>query len=382
MIGGGVIGCSSAWELARGGARVVVLEKSVPGAEASSAAAGILGAQVEAHAPGPLFDLSLQSRALYPRWSRELARETGIDIEYRTSGVLAVERTVRALDRLNKERTFQRRSGCSLERWNRRELSKRVPVLAPFAGALAFKEDARVDPPRLLRALRIAAERRGVVFRSGTTVRRVAFASERVRGVTLDDGTQLRAKNVVVAAGSWSALVEGVPLPEGSVTPVRGQIVELIVPNPLTDWVVFGPNCYLVPRDDGRVLVGSTVELVGYRREVTAGAVRDLLTAAVALMPALGSAALTRTWSSFRPFFNDGLPALGSAGIPGLWLATGHHRSGILLAPITAQIVCALVRNERVPIDLSPFSFERGLPRRSLARDPRGTRPDRDPGKL
>lgn len=365
VIGGGVIGCGSAWQLARAGARVVVFERSVPGAEASSAAAGILGAQVEAHAPGPLFELSLRSRALFARWSRDLARETGIDIEFRPSGVLCVERTGQALRRLAKQRSFQHRMGCSFELWNRADLAKRVSALAPSAGGLAFAEDARVDPPKLLKALRIAAERRGVLFRSGTYVRCVTLESGRARGVTLDDGTQVRTENVLVAAGSWSSLIEGVPLPPGGVIPARGQIVELTLPAPATEWVVFGPRCYLVPKDDGRVLVGSTLEFVGYRREVTAQAVRDLLDAAIELMPALGSAALTGTWSSFRPFTRDGLPVLGSAGIPGLWLATGHHRSGILLAPATAQIVCALVLGKRSPIDLSPFSPLRGAPSRA-----------------
>lgn len=360
VIGGGVIGCGCAWELARAGARVIVLERSVPGAEASSAAAGILGAQVEGHGPGPLFDLSLLSRQYYSAWARELARETGIDIEFRRSGVLRVEKTRASVQRLARERAFQRDAGCSVEVLSRAQVASRVPSLSPNAGGLAFADDARVDPPKLLRALRIAAERKGVTFQSGAYVRSVLLESGRAEGVLLDGGAVMRAGHVLVAAGSWSSLVEGVPLPPGGVVPARGQIVELTSPSPLTSWVVFGPRCYLVPRDDGRILVGSTLEFVGYRREVTAGAVRDLLNAAIELLPSLASAALTGTWSSFRPFLSDGLPALGSAGVPGLWLATGHHRNGILLAPATAKIVRALVLGRRPPIDLRPFSPLRG----------------------
>jgi len=360
VIGGGVIGCACAWELARAGARVLVLERSVPGAEASSAAAGILGAQVEGHAPGPLFELSLRSRALYPRWARALATETGIDVEFRRSGVLRVAPTAPSLRALAEQHAFQRRAACRVEVLSRREVARRVPALAANAGAVAFADDARVDPPKLLRALHIAAERRGVRFRSGTYVRRVLVEEGRTRGVLLDDGTRVSAEHVVVAAGSWSSLVEGVPLPAGGVLPARGQIVELTLPAPLTSWVVFGPGCYLVPRDDGRTLVGSTLEFVGYRREVTAGAVRDLLGAAIALMPELASATLSGTWSSFRPYVKDGLPALGAAGVPGLWLATGHYRNGILLAPVTAAIVRALVLGRRPPLELAAFSPRRG----------------------
>lgn len=356
IVGGGVVGCGSAWELASAGARVLVLERSVPGAEASSAAAGILGAQVEAHAPGPLFDLSLRSRELYPAWSRELQAATGIDIEFRRSGVLRVQPNRRALASTAREHAFQKRRGVRLELLDHAELGKRIPGLAKQAGALAFPDDARVDPPKLLRALRIAAERAGAKFRSGAYAQRVLVDSGRAQGVELGNGEHIHASHVLVAAGSWSSLVQGVPLPEGGVAPARGQIVELSLPVPFTSWVVFGPRCYLVPRDDGRLLVGSTLEFVGYRREVTASAVRDLLTAAIELAPPLAEATLTGTWSSFRPYVRDGLPVLGATNISGLLLATGHHRNGILLAPITAKIVRALVLGRRPPVDLRPFS--------------------------
>lgn len=355
IVGGGIAGCGSAWELAKAGARVVVLERAVPGAEASSAAAGIIGAQVEAHADGPLFELALASRKLYPAWARELARETGIDIEFRASGVMRVESTARALARLEREHAFQRAS-ARVERLDKRALEARVPGLASVAGAVAFPEDGRVDPPKLLRALRIAAERAGVEFRSGAYVARVILEDERARGVMLGDGSRVEAKHVLVAAGSWSSLVHGVPLPEGGVLPARGQIVELTLPVPITSWVVFGPRCYLCPRDDGRVLIGSTLEFVGYRREVTARAVRDLLDAAIELVPALGDATLSGTWSSFRPFIKGGLPALGATRFQNLWLATGHHRNGILLAPVTAKLLSALVLGKRPPVDVRPFS--------------------------
>jgi glycine oxidase len=160
---------------------------------------------------------------------------------------------------------------------------------------------------------------------------------------------------VVLAAGSWSTLVAGVPLQAGDVRPARGQIVELEGSDPLLQGVVFGPGCYLVPRDDGRVLVGSTLEFVGYRREVTARAVRDLLVAAIDLVPALADVSLGRTWSSFRPYSETGVPLLGPSEVERLLLATGHHRNGILLAPITAEIIRAATMGDAPPIDLTPF---------------------------
>lgn len=361
IIGGGIIGCSIAWELARHGVRALVLERSVPGAEASSAAAGILGAQLECAAPGPLFELARRSRRSYAAWTARLTRATGIDVEYRASGVLEVAFDEQALKALRARFSFQRKSGERVEPLTRKQLLERVPALSPLArGAVALPDDARVDPPALFRALRIAAERAGVEFRSGAYVRRIAFEGGRARGVVLDDGSVVAATDVVVAAGSWSSLVEGASLPSGGVSPARGQMAELVLSVPAFSEVIHGPRCYLVPRDDGRVLVGSTVEFVGYRREVTARAVRDLLDAAIELVPALADAQLGRTWSSFRPYVADGLPVIGKAPEAGLVIATGHHRNGILLAPVTAELVAALVRGRTPPLDVTPFSPRRG----------------------
>jgi glycine oxidase len=182
----------------------------------------------------------------------------------------------------------------------------------------------------------------------------------------------------VVGAGSWSSLIAGLGIDAGAVRPARGQIVELSTPAPLLSGVVFGPRCYLVPRDDGRTLVGSTLEFVGYKKSVTARAVRDLLAAAIELCPALDDATLGRAWSNFRPYTSDERPLLGPAELPGLVLASGHYRNGILLAPISAEIVEAAVFGERSPIDLAPFRPERvraaAAPARSGSSRPRRSR--------
>ncbi len=357
IVGGGIMGCAAAWRLAREGQRVIVLERSVPGAEASSAAAGILGAQVEAHAPGPLAELCKKSAALYPRYAAELARETQIDIELRPSGVLRVAFDARSLGAQVREVRWQRPKVKIL---SAKGLREREPELGPRVhGGLLYAGDGRVDPRRLLKALHIAAHRAGAEFRSGAYVRRVLTREGRAHGVALDDGKELLARSVLVAAGSWTTLVEGVGLAAGRVIPARGQIIELEAARPLLGSVVFGPGAYLVPRDDGRVLVGSTLEFVGYQRDVTAGAVRNLLAAALELVPALESASLKSTWSNFRPYTPDELPLIGRTPIDGLLLATGHYRNGILLAPITAEIVSSLVHGRRPPVPLAPFSPER-----------------------
>ncbi|HEY3497936.1 MAG TPA: glycine oxidase ThiO [Polyangiaceae bacterium] len=354
VVGGGVMGSACAWELAQRGFSVVVLERSVPGAEASSAAAGILGAQVEAHAEGPLARLNGASRRLYPGWVRALGRATGMDVEYRECGVLEVRFGTARVRALLRERAFQKPPPRRLDA---RALHRREPSLSEkLGGGVLFAGDARVDPRLLFRALHVAAARAGVSFRSGAYVRRVVETRGRASGVLLDDGSVVRGDHVLVAAGSWTSLVEGTGLSPSAVVPARGQILELTCPEPLLGSVVFGPGAYLVPRDDGRVLVGSTLEFVGYRREVTAGAARDLLAAAIRIVPGLAGAALTGSWSNFRPYTEDELPLIGPTALPGLWLASGHYRNGILLAPITAAIVGALVRGARPPLPLAAFS--------------------------
>jgi glycine oxidase len=360
IIGGGIMGTAAAWELARHGVKVVVLERSVPGAEASSAAAGILGAQAEAHAPGPMAELCLASRARYAKFARALEEETHIDVGYRECGVLRVAFDRASAAKLRIENAWQAKRRLSVERLGTRELARLEPGLSPkLLGGVRFPGDARVEPKALLRALHIAALGRGVTFRSGAFVRRVVVEGDRAIGVGLDDGSVLRANNVVVAAGSWTSLIDGLGLPSGRVVPARGQIVELELPSPPLSHVVFGPGAYLVPRDDGRVLVGSTVEFVGYERKVTAGAVRDLLTHAIALLPALEHAELRATWSNFRPYTKDELPLLGRTPIASLFFSTGHYRNGILLAPISAEIVRAAVLGQRPPIALAAFRPER-----------------------
>jgi glycine oxidase len=360
VLGAGVMGCAVAFELARRGARVTVLERSVPGAEASSAAAGMLGAQAEAHEEGDFLNLCLRSRARFPAWADALRDATGIDVEHRVCGILRVAHDEDAATQLAMDVAWQNEMGLSADLFEG-DLAREIePALGKTVIAAAqFPRDGRVDPPAWLRALRIGAERAGARFRLGAVVRRVVSEGGRAIGAELEDGERLLAGNVVVAAGSWSTLVEGTGVPTAAIKPARGQIVQLLVPSPVQHTIVWGPRAYLCPRDDGRVLVGSTLEFVGYQRGVTAKAVRDLIDAAIADVPALEHAAFDRAWSSFRPYTKDELPLLGRTGIDKLWFASGHYRNGILLSPITGEVITALVLGETPPIDVTPFDVAR-----------------------
>jgi glycine oxidase len=229
------------------------------------------------------------------------------------------------------------------------------PAISPQArGALFFRDEASLDPRLLSRAVAIAAARAGATYLTGQ-VRRIVTEGGRAAGVEHDAG-RIDAAAVVLAAGSWSMQVEGNGLPPGSVRPVRGQIAVLDTRPPLLSRAIFSGHGYVVPRIDGRILVGSTMEEVGFEKAVTAEGLRHVLGVAIGIAPALARAPVVETWSNFRPASRDGEPILGAGAVPGLFYATGHSRNGILLAPITADAIAAAVLGRPSPVDLAPFS--------------------------
>jgi glycine oxidase len=359
VIGGGVMGCGIAWRLAQAGQSVLVLERAIPGAEASSAAGGILAAQEESHAPGPLFDLALRSRARFRDVAVELREATGIDIGHRECGLIAVAVSEEEEAALERRYGWQRDRGLPLTWLRGDELRAREPALGPAARAgLAFPDDGQVEPRAYLRALAQAAARAGARFVQGAYVRRVVHAGGRVAGVELE-GELLEARRVVIAAGSWSALVDGAELAPRSVRPMRGQIARLETRPPAVRGTLTGAGGYLVGRPDGSVLAGSTMELVGFDKRVTAGGLHHVLDVAVRLCPALADAPVVDTWANFRPTTDDRLPILGPGPKDGLLIATGHFRNGILLSPITADVIADLVVRGRAAVDLAPFALSR-----------------------
>ena len=353
IVGGGAIGCSLARELAGRGASVTVIDRAEPGFEASGAAAGLIAPQAEGLAPGAFFDLASESRELYPELAAELAEETGIDVGWRRKGVLRC-----ALSGAEGERyRWQTEAGLPLQSVDRAGISEISggTVTPEAASGLFFPQDGVVDPRKLTRALWRSAERRGVRFLLGTFARRLRVHSGRCRGVETDRGV-FEADAVVDATGAWSAFDPKAPAVR--VEPVRGQIVDLRPADPAPRCVVESEEVYVVPREDGSVLLGSTEERVGFRKEVTAAAVRDLVTAACRLVPSLERAGFAGAWAGLRPGSADGLPVLGESAVAGLFFATGHFRNGILLAPVTARRMAAAVEGAAVP-GLEAFSPKR-----------------------
>lgn len=365
IVGGGAIGCALARELAGRGAAVTVLERAKPGAEASGAAAGLIAPHAEGLPPGPFFDLAAESRRLYPAWCAELERETGLPVGWTPAGVLRCDLDGRAdfspwLDR--------RASGFPVEEVDRDGVQRiaRGLVSREARGGLFFREDASVDPRRLTRALWESAEKRGVRFVLGAKARRFLVSENRCRGVETD-GASFQAGAVVDAAGAWAAFDPATaPVP---VKPVRGQIVRLAGTPPFLPCVVQSADVYVVPRADGSLLLGSTEEDVGFRKEVTARAVAALIDAACRLVPSLARAQFTDAWSGLRPASRDALPVLGPSHLPGLFFAAGHFRNGILLAPVTAVRVADAILEDSGE-SLAPFSAARFTPRVNVSEQP------------
>jgi glycine oxidase len=359
IVGGGLVGALIGLRLAESGFAVRVLDRGAPGGGASSAAAGILAAQSEATAPGAALDLGLEGRALHADLDAELRALLGRGSSYARIGALEPTTDERRADTVGRH-LWQRSAGLRLEPVDAAALRDLAPGLHPrFTGGVLFPDDAAVDPPALVGAVVAAAERRGVAFVAGVDVRGVVTHGDRVTGVRTAHGT-LDADVVVLCGGAWSALLEGAGDALGAIAPARGQLLELAAAGTPIGPVIYAGGGYLVPRADGRVCVGSTLEMVGFATGNTAAGVRALLDRAVETVPALGAAGFNRAWSSFRPRTPDGLPLVGALGSAGLYVAAGHHRSGVLLAPVTAAIVRDLVvdgRRHRHLDALSPHRF-------------------------
>lgn len=343
VVGAGVMGSASALELAEAGAEVVLLERAVPGAEASSAAAGMLGAQLESHDAAEL-ELFVRARGRYVAWADELRRLSGVDVGHRVTGAMRIavteaeaEALARSVRLQNEQATTVGVRATLLDAAGARAIE---PTLGDgILAAAHYPDEAQVEPTLLLRALSVAVARHPrITLRAGATVARVLVVGGRAVGVALEDG-ELHADRIVLAAGAWSSLVPGAHGTFPEVRPCRGQLLELEERPSRVRTILAGCGAYVVPRGDGRVVCGSTLEFVGFRREVTAGGVHHILEGALRLVPSLAAAELVRTWSSFRPHSATDKPLVGESMLPGLVLATGHHRNGILLAKITAEAV-------------------------------------------
>ncbi len=361
IIGAGVMGCATAWRLAQAGVRVTVLERALPGAEASSAAAGILGAQTENDAPGPLLDLCLASRALWPRFADELQAASGIAVNLLQHGLLEVCTSPEEVAVRQQRARWMQAQGLRAQWLDAQTARELEPALGPeILGALLLPDDGQVEPPLLAKALAVAATRAGAQILSGRTVRRVAMTADRVTGVQTDQ-EQLDADAVVIAAGAWTDLVPGLVPRRTPIQPLHGQLLLLHTGErkfraTLAGRHSGGRHGYVVPRADGRVVVGATSEAIGYDKRVTAGGMQWLLSLALEFVPALADARVVDHWSGLRPQSQDGLPLLGPhRDVEGLVFASGHHRNGILLTPVTADVTVNAVLGLRQRLDLAAF---------------------------
>jgi glycine oxidase len=352
VIGGGAIGLSVAWRAAARGMDVVVLERDRAGAGTSHYAAGMLAPIAEVTpSEKPLLDLGLRSARLYPVFVSELLKAAGVDtIGYTTSGTLLVARDADEAEALERELELRRRFGLDVERLRPSEARHREPGLAPALRlALDVPSDNAVDPRALLPALARAVRACGGELRENAPVAVVEHDDERVTGVRLADGSRVRARDVVAAAGVWSNQIAGatdsdqIPL-----RPVKGQIMRLHDPaGPgLLQRVIRMGSSYIVPRGDGRYVVGATSEERGFDTTVTAGAAFELLRDASELVPGISELVIDEFSAGLRPGTPDNLPAIGPGAISGLHWAVGHRRGGILLAPVTAELIVGSLAGE------------------------------------
>lgn len=383
IVGGGVIGLSIARALARRGIRdITVIDKSEFGREASWAAGGTLAPEIETDRLDDFFRLASASRDMYPQFVRELKIESDINVEFDMTGTLFVAFTEEQETELQRRFDWQRHSRLRVEWLTGDEARRLEPCLAENVRCgLSFPDDYQVDNRKLVEALIIANRKLGARLIGGCEVFELQFEGDQVTGVTTSRGP-ISSSCVVIAAGAWSSLISAKNTPGRiDIEPVRGQMLCFQAPG-LARHVLYSSRGYLIPRLDGRLLAGSTTEHVGFDKNVTEAGMTSIKSMAVEIAPALGDLPLIDSWAGFRPRASDGLPILGLlSGSVGLFYATGHYRTGILLAPITAELIAETIVNDTTPLRLRAFS-----PRRFLdveeSLDMQGLKLSDDPQKL
>jgi glycine oxidase len=354
VLGGGIIGLSVAWRARQRGLEVTLLERGEIGHGTSRVAAGMIApvAEVEFGTAGRrLLDLGLRSAAMWPGFADELQERSGVELELRRTGTLLLARDGDEAAELDRQLSFRESLGLDVRRLAPSAARDLEPALAPALRlALEVPDDHAVDPRQALAALRAVCERGGVVLREGLGAIGLDVSGERVRGVLLPGGERVGAGRVLLATGPWSADVAG--LPESArlpVRPVKGQILRLRDPDGpgLLSRVVRYDGGYVVPRGDGRYVLGASVEERGFELGATAGGVYELLRDARELLPGIAELEIEELSVGLRPGTPDNLPAIGRGALEGLLWATGHHRNGILLAPLTAELIADMLDEER-----------------------------------
>lgn len=363
IAGAGLIGASIGFELAQAGLGVAIFDRQQPGKSASWAAAGILSPAPENAATIPMVPLGRASLALYPEFVAAIQEISGQDVGYRPKGTLEAIFSGDAQAKLNTIVALHHGLGLRAEPLRADDARELEPVLSSELEAAVLRPDeASVDNRALTRAVAIAAAQAGVKFFAGRNVQAIRQDAGRCAGFIVDD-EKIEARWTVIAAGCYSAEIEGAAN-YAPVRPAKGQMIALRAKNASIGRVLWSEHVYLVPRNDGRIVAGATVEYVGFDKEVTAGGLQKILEGAIEIAPALADAKIEETWAGLRPDSPDHLPIIGPGGREGLLIATGHFRSGILLAPITAKLIREWITTQSVSAAdwtrFSPMRFVEG----------------------
>lgn len=354
IIGAGIIGCSIAYELAKKNVKVMVIDKaSSVGTEASWAGAGILTSHATTNEPYP--ELCRASLDLYPNLAEELREETNIDIEFIRSGTLSVffdEREAAGLIGLAERRVNR---GFTAEVLSPNQVWELEPSVSKnITGAVLFPEDGHVRNPKMVKALAIGASKHGTEFLLGNPAANFIRENGHIIGVYVN-GETIHADTLVVAAGCWSGKIVADLDFQISILPAKGQIVLLESVPPIIDRTIDGLGIYIVPRTDGKILLGATVEMVGFDKTPTVNGVKQMIDSAVMIVPELAECKFDQTWVGLRPYHKNG-PCLGYIpGYDNVVLAAGHYKNGILLAPITGKLISDLLTSGQTSLSLSPF---------------------------
>lgn len=364
IVGGGVIGCATAFWLAKAGLAPLVLERNQLGCEASGESAGMLAPQSEADAAGSFLDFGLAGRRLFPSLAEELKASTGVDIEYRQIGILVPFFREADLSARVARARWQRESGLSAEVLDRSDALKAEPLLSDtIEGAISFPEEAHVNSRALVTALADAAGRLGATFITGCPAVGVIRREDTLSGIRTANGT-VSTKTVVLAAGPWSGPFGdtlGLRIP---VAPAKGELVLVRPAGRLPRRIIYAKQAYLIPTPRGEAILGTTVEFVGYDKRPTVAGVRAILAGLSEVIPAIASAGFLRCWAGLRPHTPDELPLIGRhPALEGLTLATGHYRNGILLGPLTGRLVQELILGRIPSIPIEPFRSDRPMPK-------------------
>lgn len=360
VAGGGLIGASIAFELAQAGLQVGVFDAHEPGREASWASAGMISPAPEGLDTIPLVPLNKASAAMYPNFVKAVEELSGQDVEYRPDGAMELFWQGDVREEVSTLMAVYHGVGLRAEALSGERARELEPgLLEEVQGGVLRPDESSLENRVLTRATLEAARRRGVDIFSGNGAMGIWKKGGHCNGLLLTNG-RVEAKWTIIAAGCFSAKIEGVAA-YAPVFPTKGQMVALRCEAVKIEHVLWSENVYLVPRNDGRIVAGSTAERVGFDHDVTAGGMKKILDGAIELIPALAKSRIQETWAGLRPDSPDHLPILGPTDLEGLLIATGHFRSGILLAPLTAQLMREWITSQKVSVEWERFSPMRFL---------------------